>query len=156
MERDLPAADNHLLERIQRILDGARIKLYRTANTEMLRAYWMIGKEIVEEEQRGHDRAAYGSALIQGLSASLTQRYGRGYTETNLKYMRKFYRVFGKSHALRDELSWTHYRVLLKVDDNDEREFYLKEAIAGCWSTRQLERQINSLLFFVFEELEAE
>ena len=113
----------------------------------MLRAYWNIGKEIVEEEQKGKDRAVYGSALIKELSVKLTKEYGKGFTETNLKYMRQFYQAFEKRHALRDELSWTHYRILVKVDKENAREFYIKEAISGKWSTRQLERQINSLYF---------
>ena len=93
----------------QTILQEARNKVYRTVNTEMLRAYWNIGKEIVEEEQKGKDRAAYGSALIKELSAKLTKEFGKGFTETNLKYMRQFYQAFEKGHALSDELSWTHY-----------------------------------------------
>jgi Pyruvate/2-oxoacid:ferredoxin oxidoreductase gamma subunit len=116
MNKDAKLNTGPLLQRIQNILEEARNKVYRTANTVMLGAYWNIGKEIVEEEQKGKDRAAYGIALIKELSVNLTQEYGRGYTETNLKYMRKFYRTFEKSHALRDELSWTHYRILLKVE----------------------------------------
>ena len=147
MNKDLKQNSGQLLQRIQKILEEARNKVYHTANIEMLQAYWNIGREIVEEEQKGEGRAAYGSALIKELSVRLTQEYGKGFTETNLKYMRQFYQTFEKSHALRDELSWTHYRILLKVENEDAREFYLKEAISGNWSTRQLERQINSLYF---------
>jgi len=85
--------------------------------------------------------------LIKELSVRLTKEYGKGFTLTNLKYMRKFYQTFEKSHALRDQLSWTHYRILLKVEKENAREFYIKETISGNWSTRQLERQINSLYF---------
>jgi len=92
-------------------------------------------------------RAKYGRGLINDLAVRLTNEYGKGFTETNLKYMRQFYQTYEKSHALRDELSWTHYRLLLKVEDENAREFYLEEAIAGKWSTRQLERQINSFYF---------
>ncbi len=129
MNRDLTRNTGRLLKKIQKILDETRNKVYRTANTEMLRAYWNIGKEIVEEEQKGKDRAAYGSALIKELSVKLTKEYGKGFTETNLRYMRQFYQAFEKHHALRDELSWTHYRFLLKVDNENAREFYMKEAI---------------------------
>ena len=139
--------NDHLFKRIQEILENARHKVYRTANTEMLRAYWNVGREIIVEEQKGQDRAKYGRGLIRDLAIRLTKEYGRGFTETNLKYMRQFYLTFKKRHALRDELSWTHYRLLLKVEREDAREFYLKEAITGNWSTRQLERQINSLYF---------
>ena len=147
MSKDLKQNTGQLLQRIQKILEEARNKVYYTANIEMLQAYWNIGREIVEEEQKGEGRAAYGSALIKELSVRLTQEYGKGFTETNLKYMRQFYQTFEKSHALRDKLSWTHYRILLKVEKENAREFYMKEAISGNWSTRQLERQINSLYF---------
>ena len=86
--------------------------------------------------------------MIKDLSIRLSKEYGRGFTETNLKYMRQFYQTFENRHALRDELSWTHYRLLLKVEKEDARVFYMKEAITGNWSTRQLERQINSLYFY--------
>ena len=147
MNNDLNQKIGRLLKIIQKILDGARNKVYRKANAEMLRAYWNIGKEIVEEVQKGEDRAAYGSTIIKELSIKLTKEYGKGFTETNLKYMRQFYQTIEKSHAVRDELSWTHYRLLLKVKKENAREFYIKEAISGNWSTRQLERQINSLYF---------
>ncbi len=134
-------------ERIKEILEGARKKVYRTANLEMLQAYWNIGREIVVEEQKGKDRAGYGNYLIKNLSAKLTQSFGKGFTTSNLKYMRQFYQTFEKGHALRDQLSWTHYRLLIKVDEENAREFYIKETIAGNWSTRQLERQITSLYY---------
>ena len=147
MNKDLTQNTVRLLKKIQKILEESRNKVYRTANTEMLLAYWNIGKEIVEEEQKGKHRASYGRALIKELSVKLTLEYGKGFTDTNLRYMRQFYQVFEKHHALRDELSWTHYRILLKVEKENAREFYMKEAISGNWSTRQLERQINSLYF---------
>ncbi|MFO7668022.1 MAG: PDDEXK nuclease domain-containing protein [Bacteroidales bacterium] len=136
-----------LFQRIRDILENARRKVYRKANTEMLRAYWNVGREIVVEEQKGQERAKYGKGLIKDLTLRLTKEYGRGFTETNLKYMRQFYQTFENSHALRDELSWTHYRMLLKVERENARNFYMQEAINGNWSTRQLERQINSLYF---------
>ena len=74
----------------------------------------------------------------------MTQDFGKGFTVTNLKYMRQFYLTFPNGHALRDELSWTHYRLLMKVENDNAREFYMKEAVKSKWSTRQLERQINS------------
>jgi len=113
----------------------------------MVQAYWHIGKLIIEEEQSGRQRAEYGGELIKQLSKKLTAEYGKGFTATNLKYMRQFYSVFEKSHALRGELSWTHYRLLLKVDREDARAFYMQESIDGNWSTRTLERQVNSLYF---------
>lgn len=141
MSKELPATNiDSLYRAIEQIIEEARNKVYRTANFMMVQAYWNIGRTIVEEEQKGKERAEYGKELIARLSKRLTQKYGRGYTETNLKYMRQFYQVFQKSHALRDELSWTHYRLLLKVKDDKARDFYIKEAIDGNWSTRSLER----------------
>lgn len=113
----------------------------------MVLAYWNIGRIIIEEEQNGEERAEYGQELIKQLSKKLTKKHGKGFTETNLKYMRQFYQVFDKSHALRDQLSWTHYRLLLKVEDQEAREFYIQEAIDCNWNTRSLERQIGNLYY---------
>lgn len=136
-----------LFQKIREILENARHKVYRTANTEMLQAYWNVGREIVEEEQKGQDRAEYGSALLEDLAKRLTELYGRSFSSRHLRYMRQFYREFPKWNAVRSELSWTHYRILLKVEKENARDFYMQEAITGNWSTRQLERQINSLYF---------
>ena len=147
MTKSLSTSFDGFYERIKDILEGARKKVYRTTNMEMLQAYWNVGREIVEEEQMGKDRAGYSSFLIENLSLKLTEAFGKGFTQSNLRYMRLFYKTFGKRHAMRDELSWTHYRLLLKVEKKNTREFYIEEAIAGNWSTRQLERQINSLYY---------
>ena len=152
---------------IKTVLEKARSKSFKSVNTIMVRAYWHIGKAIVEGEQRGKTRAGYGEYLIKALSERLTNEFGMGFTISNLKYFRQFYLSFTishavrgqsqiteKGHALRDELpvirpelSWTHYRLLLKVERLDTRRFYLEECINSNWSTRELERQINSLLF---------
>lgn len=129
---------------INTIITEARNTVYRTANSEMVKAYWNIGKMIVEEEQNGNDRAQYGREVIKELSNRLTNTYGKGFTTSNLAYMRQFYNAFPIFHALRDELSWTHYRLLLKVTNLEARTFYLEESISQNWSTRTLERQINS------------
>jgi hypothetical protein len=116
MNKDLPQVTGRLLKRIQEILEKARHKVYHTANAEMLRAYWSVGREIVEEEQKGKDRAAYGSALLEELARRLTELYGKSFSSRHLRYMRQFYRKFPKWNAVRSELSWTHYRMLLKVE----------------------------------------
>ena len=131
---------------IKNILNIARNKVYKTANFVMVEAYWNIGKSIIEE-QGGNDKAEYGAGLIKELSKQMTQDFGKGFTVTNLKYMRQFYLTFPNSHALRDELSWTHYRLLIKVENDNAREFYMQEAAKSQWSTRQLERQINSFFY---------
>lgn len=99
------------------------------------------------EQQDGYEKAEYGSRLIAELSKQMTVDFGKGFTPTNLKYMRQFYLIFPNSHALRDELSWTHYRLLMRVENETAREFYTEEAIKSNWSTRQLERQINSFFY---------
>lgn len=160
---------------IKQIIENARSYAYKAVNFSMIIAYWEIGKIIVEEEQNGQDRAEYGKSLIKELSKQLTKDYGKGFNEANLKYMRQFYSIFSIGHALRgefktqktytlhrkseniekhplqtvlrQELTWTHYRILLKVSDNTERIFYMNEAANSNWTTRQLERQINTELF---------
>ncbi len=131
---------------IKELLEQARKRIYRHINGEMVLTYWQIGKMIVEK-QGGEDRAKYGDELIAELSYKLTKDFGKGYTVTNLRYMRMFYKTFKKSHALRDELSWTHYRLLLGVESEEARNFYINEAIDGNWSTRQLEREINTFSY---------
>ena len=103
-------------------------------------------KKIIDE-QGGKEKAEYGKGLLTELSRQMTKDFGKGFTVTNLKYMRQFYLTFPNSHALRDELSWTHYRPLMRVENDIARNFYLDEAIKSQWSTRQLERQINTLFY---------
>ena len=144
---DAEAALEAVFRGIAQVLEEARATAYRAVNSAMVQAYWNIGRIIVEEEQQGKVRAAYGAALIPALAKRLTAQFGKGFTETNLKYMRLFHIAFPIRHALRDELSWTHYRLLLKVEKETARQFYLEEAIASKWSTRELERQISSLFY---------
>ena len=201
-------------ERIRKILDSARSHVARSVNTTQVVANWMVGREIVEEEQSGSRRAEYGERLLRNLVVQLQKDYGAGYSLANLKFFRKFYLEYphlcdgtkgyavrslladsmlneadGKGYALRDQsatsskpivceinnavrselekglisdasprkswlpgllnsnLSWTHYRTLLRVDKSEARAFYEIEAIKNNWSARELERQINSLLY---------
>lgn len=138
--------EQNFYDKIKKILSEARNKVYQTANFAMVEAYWNIGKNIVEQ-QGGEEKAEYGSSLIKELSKQMTKEFGRGFTATNLKYMRQFCLAFPNGHALRGELSWTHYRSLIKVENKSARQFYLEESIKSNWSTRQLERQINSFFY---------
>ena len=106
-----------------------------------------MGRLIVEDEQNGKARAEYGKRVLEELAGRLTAEFGRGFTMTNLKYMRSFYQAFPIGHALRDELSWTHYRLLIRVEDPEARDWYMNEAAAENWSSRQLERQISVLYY---------
>ncbi|MGN0456850.1 MAG: DUF1016 N-terminal domain-containing protein [Acutalibacteraceae bacterium] len=128
------------------ILISARNKVYQTANFAMVEAYWNIGKSIIEE-QGGNEKAEYGTGLLVELSKQMTQDFGKGFTVANLKNMRQFYLTFPNGYALRSELSWTHYRLLMRVENENAREFYMQEAVKSQWSTRQLERQINSFFY---------
>ena len=131
---------------IKKILINSRNKVYQTANFAMVEAYWNIGKAIIEE-QGGKEKAEYGTGLLQELSKQMTKDFGRGFTVANLKNMRQFYLKFPNGYALRSELSWSHYRLLMRVEDKTAREFYMQEAVKSQWSTRQLERQINSFFY---------
>ena len=136
-----------LYSTIRQVLQQARQNIARTVNNTIVRAYWQVGRHIVEYEQGGETRAKYGEGIIKGLSQKLVAEFGNGFTATNLKLMRQFYIAFQNGHALRDELSWTHYRSLLKVQNTEARLWYLNECIHENWSTRQLDRQINTLFY---------
>lgn len=136
-----------LYKDIKKVIDEARNTVYRSANFAMVQAYWDIGKLIVEEEQNGKHRAEYGEAVLETLSRSLTEEYGKNFSNRNLRYIRQFFIAFPKRNALRSELSWTHYRLLLKVEKEDAKDFYMQESTECNWNTRTLERQINSLYY---------
>ena len=138
--------NQNFYNQIRNILLSARNKVYQTANFAMVEAYWNIGKSIIDE-QGGNEKAEYGTGLLKELSRQMTNDFGKGFTVTNLKYMRQFYLTFPNGHALCDELSWTHYRLLMKVENDNAREFYMQEAVKSGWSTRQLERQINTFFY---------
>ncbi len=113
----------------------------------MVEAYWEVGRVIVEEEQAGQSKADYGKRVVEGLSERLRAEFGKGYDRSNLFHMRAFFLAYPKFDAVRRQLSWTHYRHLLRVDRPEARAFYEAEAVNSRWSTRELARQIDSLLF---------
>lgn len=138
------------LQDIRQILQQARHQAYSAVNAAMVEAYWRIGQRIVEEEQQGSQRAEYGKGLIKELSRQLSGEFGKGFSVANLENFRKFYLTFPageKSYALRRKLTWTHYRLIMRVENATAREYYLQETAAQNWSTRQLERNINSLYY---------
>jgi predicted nuclease of restriction endonuclease-like (RecB) superfamily len=138
---------DRVYDRIRKILTQARAQAWQAVNWAMVAVYWEVVRIIVEEEQRGATRAEYGAQLIEGLSHRLSAEYGKGFDRSNLRHMRAFYLAFPIRDAVRRELSWTHYRLLLRVEKPEARAFYETEAVNARWSTRELERQINSLLF---------
>lgn len=156
----------NLYSQVSALLTSARANIRTAVNTAMVQTYWHIGRLIIEEEQRGEEKAEYGKALITLLSKRLTTDFGKGFGTSNLNYFRQFYLYFPILHPVRGELqtdpirhalsdestpqlsadlSWTHYRHLLKVKDPSARLWYMNEAADQNWSTRALERQINSL-----------
>ena len=138
--------DNNFYKDIREIIESARTRIYRNMQNEMVLAYWHIGKMIVEK-QGGADRAKYGDGLIKELSIKMTTDFGSGYDISNLKRMRQFYLRFKKGDTLCHQLSWSHYRLLISIDDENARDFYLKETINGCWSVRQLAREIHTFSY---------
>src|SRR5688572_30144023 len=129
------------------ILRSARTNAYRAVNFAMVEAYWNIGRTIVEEEQRGQQRADYGASLLKNLAIRLSGEFGRGFSEPSLWNMRQFYQRFPILSAVRRELQWTHYKSLIRLENKTARDWYMDACAGQNWSTRALERQINSLYY---------
>jgi predicted nuclease of restriction endonuclease-like (RecB) superfamily len=136
-----------VFQQVRDVLTNARARAWRAVNDAMVSAYWEVGRAIVEEEQRGEAKAEYGKYLIEGIARRLTAEFGKGFDQSNLRYMRLFYKAFPIRDAVRHELMWTHYRLLLRIENEQARSFYEQESVHSQWSTRELERQINSMLF---------
>ena len=136
-----------LISDIGDLLEQGRTHAYHAVNEILVKTYWEIGKRIVEFEQYGKEKAEYGSALLENLSKDLRLRHGKGFSKSNLVYMRLFYLKYPKSETLSHQLSWSHYFELLKIEDDLERSFYEKQSITEKWSNRELKRQKNSALF---------
>ncbi len=138
---------NHLFLAVKEIILQSRLSVFRMANSALLESYWQIGKLIIEDEQQGKQRADYGKSTLKNLSKQLTQEFGRGFDESNLRNIRIFYKAFPIRDALRHELSWTHYRLISRLDTEKKRDFYISNSIASNWNSRELKRQIESLSY---------
>jgi len=143
---DMIQYDN-IYDEIRETLLNSRNQAYSAVNFALVQAYWHIGRIIVEHEQDGQERAAYGKAVLQALSVRLTEEFGKGFSVRTLQQMKQFYLTFPNTNALRSQLTWTHYRLLLKLEDDKARQWYMNEAVASAWSSRQLERQISTLYY---------
>lgn len=139
-------AEPGFYEQVRDVFVAARQFVHKTANFAMVKAYWLVGKMIVEK-QGGEAKAVYGDKLIDELSVKLTRDLGAGFTRVNLFYMRRFYLAFQKVHTLCEQLSWSHYRLLISVENEEARAYYLEEARKSLWSVRELQRQINSFYY---------
>jgi predicted nuclease of restriction endonuclease-like (RecB) superfamily len=143
-----PSSDlDRVYQQNRGILSEARHRAWQAVNEAMVRAYWEVGRAIVEEEQRGAVRAEYGKQLVEDLSKRLSGEFGKGFSRANLWDMRAFYQAYPILQTLSRELTWSHYRLLLRVERREARAFYEAEAVNARWSVRELARQIHSLLF---------
>ncbi|EGW23149.1 PDDEXK nuclease domain-containing protein [Methylobacter tundripaludum] len=136
-----------LFTHIAAVIQQARQQVRQAVNSAMVQSYWQIGRLIVEHEQQGQARAAYGKQQLQMLSEQLTAEFGKGFDASNLRNMRSFYLCFPNCDALRHNLSWTHYRKLIRIENPVARDWYQREAAEQHWSARALERQIDKLYY---------
>ena len=139
--------NEHFVNEIKDILTRAKQTAINAVNSAMVFAYWEIGKRIVEEEQKGEERATYGKKLLNSLAKSLSTDFGKNFDARELRRIRQFYLCFPIRDTVRPELSWSHYRLLIRIEKEDVRRFYIQEAIEQHWSTRKLDRNISSQYF---------
>jgi uncharacterized protein YbgA (DUF1722 family) len=139
----------NLYYKVSELLKQAQSNVVQTVNKTMVTTYFEIGRMIVEEEQKGKERAEYGQQLINELSYKLSTEFGKGFSPTNIKQMRSFYLIYSKGQTVSDEfnLSWSHYLKLMRIDDENERRFYEIETYKNNWSLRELQRQYDSALY---------
>ena len=162
MESEIEKSNSGFVSDVKTILEQARKRAYQAVNTTMVQAYWLVGKRIVQEEQDGKERADYGSYILKSLSKALSSDFGNGFSIANLKNFRQFYLTYPEKekgyavrsdsenpigYALRSQLTWTHHRLIMRVQNAEARAYYLKECETQNWSTRQLERNINTFYY---------
>jgi predicted nuclease of restriction endonuclease-like (RecB) superfamily len=138
------------IQDIKQILAQARQKTYQAINRAMLEAYWKIGEKIVHEEQNGKERAGYGQEVIKNISKELTQEFGRGFSERNIRGFRQFYLAFPEREiwqTLSAKLSWSHFQLIMRVSNPEAQQYYIQEAAAQGWSVRMLDRNISTLYY---------
>lgn len=136
-----------LVGQLRQLIADARHRALRAVDVIQVQTCWQVGRHIVEFEQGGQARATYGQRLLPMLAEQLTTEFGKGFDASNLRYMRLFYQAFPNCDALRHELSWTHYRLLTRLESNDARLWYMNEAATQNWSSRALERQMGTLYY---------
>ena len=144
---EITAIDKEFVSEIRQIIDTARSNAVRSVDFCRVQMYWNIGKRIFEKEQQGKERADYGTYLIRNLSRQIMPEYGSGFSVRQLEMCRQFYRTYPIANTLCAQLNWSQYKLLIAIPDKDKREYYEQEAVHEGWTKRQLERQINSLLY---------
>lgn len=143
----LEEINNKMISEITELVNQARINLVQKINKSIVYVYWNIGKIIVSNENEYNNRLEYGQEVLKGLSKELTKYLGKGYSISNLKYMRVFYKTYPKLEELNEKLTWSHYLELMIIKDKNKRNFYEKECINENWSVRELRRQLDTSLF---------
>ena len=138
---------NEMIEQIKQVMGQARANVAKVVNNELITAYWNIGRIIVEHEQENNERAAYGKQTLKELSKVLTEEFGKGFSVSNLQFMRRFYQTYQIQQTLSVKLSWSHYCELLLISEDDKRSFYEKECVNAGWSVRELKRQMETSLY---------
>ena len=146
MENQL-TPNNPLIREIRELVKSARTNVAQQVNTQLLSTYWQIGRAIVEYEQQSQLRAEYGKQALKELSKELTKEFGKGFSVSNIQFMRRFYQTYSIQQTVSVKLSWSHYCELLSISDGNKRNFYEKEAVNSNWSVRELKRQIDSSLY---------
>lgn len=141
------ANKNIMISEIKEVLQVARLNVARQINTELLTAYWNIGRIIIEHEQNRKEGSGYGTQTLKELSKILAAEFGKGFSVSNIQFMRRFYQVYRKQQTMSVKLSWSHYCELLSISEEDKRNFYEKEAINSNWSVRELKRQMATSLY---------
>ena len=136
-----------LVSEIRSIIESARTNAVRSVDFCRVQMYWQIGRRIVEEEQGGMTRAEYGKGLIKNLAKEIEPEYGSGFGQRQLERARQFYIEFPIASTLRTQFNWSQYKLLIGIADKDKREYYELEAANNCWTARQMQRQINSMLY---------
>ena len=137
----------HLIDDARKIIETARANAVRSVDFCRVQMYWNLGRRIFEEEQHGKDRADYGAYIVKTLADKLETEYGSGFSRRQLEFCRQFYRLYPIANAVRSQLNWTQYRLLIQIDDPDKREYYELESVNNAWTARETERQINSQLY---------
>jgi len=144
---ELKRTDNKIVSDLISIIESSKENAIRSVDFHRVQMYWNIGRRVFEEEQEGRERAVYGEYLTKYVAEQLEPIYGNGFSRRQIELCRQFYCTFPIANALRSQLNWTQYKFLLRIDNEDKREFYIAESVKNNWTSRQLERQINSSLY---------
>lgn len=146
-EENKASVTSNFIQEIKEIILTARTNAVRSVDFCRVQMYWQMGKRIFEEEQQGKERAEYGTYLIQNLAKEIQPEYGSGFAIRQIERARQFYRIYPIASTVRTQLNWSQYKLLISIEDEDRREYYLHSTVNNCWTFREMERQVNSMLY---------